>query len=546
MTGTPTGGGAGDANDGLLGLSADLPDGRYRATVVDVFGALAADEDAESVEVEVDTAPVLGVPDAVECLLPATEFEGSTEAGAVYQLVVVDGDVVDVEFALQPTIRAAAADAGRDQYVVPLRWAGEQSGGVDNDDHAVALEPNHSLLVTGEPGAGKTEFVKLLLPQIESEPDEPVVVFDFKDDYTDWAAEHADRDVVRLSSRDSTRQWNIFAEADDEADFEQLGKALFRGREQTANSPFFPRAARQLFVAVLKYLRREGERSGLQPDNRELVDFFGRFTSKEVFELLGEHEDLRGALEAINPDASKQAAGVYATLQQAVSDLFAGDFAAADGEFSIREYVENPDGRVLVLDYPIEEGDRVTDVFRLFVDRAIQCALADRETGAYFVLDEFARIPHLQRLDTLVATGRARQTQAILGLQSLSQLAQTYDDATVDALLSGLTQEVFLRCGDERTVEYVCNRIGASDSVTRTVSADGAGDSDVETSVTSAPAKRRLQQLADGECVVYATNGWVHARVPMWRHLDRETQRALVESGGERRGQSHGGVAADD
>ena len=526
-----------ERTDGALtGVPSGLPDGRYRAEVRRVFGS-AASGTRRTAEVRID-------PDGrshglVTALLPASAFDAdaSVRAGTFHELRITDGRVVGTDLDLDATVGANASGIDGRRYAVPVRWTAASAGRVEREPHVLALERNHSVLVAGEPGAGKTEFVQLLLPQIESRPDEPVVVFSYKDDYTDWARDHADREVVRLSLDDSTDYWNLFREAASEAEFEQLGRTLFEEHVREAKNPFFPRTARQLFAATLKYLRREGRRSGLRPDNREVEDFFGRFSSEEVFDLLGEHEDLRGAVEAINPDAYKQAAGVYATLQSVVRELFVGDFARPNGEFSVREYMDDPDGRTLVLDYPIEEGDRVTPVFRLWIDRAIQYALADRSRGAYFVLDEFARIPHIERMDALVATGRARRTQAILGLQSLSQLAQTYDDDTVDALLSGLTQEVFLRSGDERTVEYVRSRLGGLDSTTYTMSGDGAGDGPrVETSVSGSPMKGRLQRLADGEGIVYATRGWVHARMPMWRQLDPETRRVIAERRGVDRG----------
>jgi hypothetical protein len=47
-------------------------------------------------------------------------------------------------------------------------------------------------------------------------------------------------------------------------------------------------------------------------------------------------------------------------------------------------------------------------------------------------------------------------------------------------------------------------------------------------SVSGSPLSGRLQRFADGEGIVYATRGWVHVRVPMWRQLDCETQQVLT------------------
>jgi hypothetical protein len=390
----------------------------------------------------------------------------------------------------------------------------------------VTLDPTSSVLVAGEPGAGKTEFIKALTHQLRTKPDEPVIVFNYKDDYTDFAEQLAANEVVRISTRESTHIWNVFREVEAEEDFERIGKSLFKDREEnTTDKKFFPITARQALVAAMKYLHREGQRHGLEPDNRELVDFFNRFTVEEMYELLSEYEDLRGEIAAMNPEATKQSIGIIGTLQSLLQDTFGvGDFGRENGSFSIREYFENPDGRVLVLDYPLEEGDRVTDVFRVFLDRAIQYALADATTQATFVLDEFARIPNVDRMKALVATGRARSVQSIIGVQSVAQLAENYGSTTADSLLSGLTQEVFLRAGDERTLEYYTSRLGVNPNV----EASGHGDAD-DSHPTANPAAlwSQLQRLTDGEGYVLKQGGYAHVSVPMLSQLGRDTQAAV-------------------
>ncbi|MFB6255784.1 MAG: TraM recognition domain-containing protein [Haloplanus sp.] len=100
-------------------------------------------------------------------------------------------------------------------------------------------------------------------------------------------------------------------------------------------------------------------------------------------------------------------------------------------------YFANPDGRVLLLDYPLEEGNRDPDLFRVLLDSAIQRALADGDTQATFVLDEFARIPYIDRMDPFVATGRVRSIQSIVGVQSVSRLVANYRTDAADLLFSG-------------------------------------------------------------------------------------------------------------
>jgi hypothetical protein len=284
----------------------------------------------------------------------------------------------------------------------------------------------------------------------------------------------------------------------------------------------------------MKYLAREGERSGLQPDNREITDFFERFGPNEVYRLItagqgddtedkSGHEDLQGVIHHLNPDAPKQTGGVYSTLQTVLRDVFTGDFSQPNGRFAVRQYMADPQGRVLLLDYPIREGDRVTAPFRYFIERAVELGLEDPSRHAYFVLDEFARIPQVRKLETLVATGRSRRVQGLFGLQSLSQMTATYGQRATESMLSGMTQEVFLRSGDPATTEYVRSRLGGERTLTRSVSTGREPDS-VDTTVAAPAMQERLQQFAPGEGVLLTRGGYVHAQVPMWSQLGERTR----------------------
>lgn len=504
----------------------DLPDGRYTAQVqlIDDGSADSPDPRRVVAEFRPDESPADSEDVGDLHQLPVEILDGPISAEMVYRITVRDGQIVQLTHDWEATVRNTVDEAPEDELIVPLRNLHICEGSVAANPAMVTLDPTNSILVAGEPGAGKTEFIKSLLHQLRTSPDDPVVIFNYKDDYTEFATELAASEVVRLSTCDSTHIWNVFREIETEEDIERIGKSLFKDREENStDKKFFPITARQALVATIKYLYREGQRCGLEPDNRELVDFFDRFSVEEIYELINEHEDLRGELAAMNPKATKQSIGIIGTLQSLLQDTFGvGDFGRPDGTFSIREYFEEPAGRVLVLDYPLAEGDRVTDVFRVFLDCAIQYALADAETQATFVLDEFARIPHVDRMKALVATGRARRVQSVIGVQSVAQLAENYGSDAADSLLSGLTQEVFLRAGDERTLNYYTSRLGINPNL------DARQNSQTDHPTGNPGALwDHLQRLADGEGYVLKQGGYAHVSVPMVTQLGPETRAAV-------------------
>lgn len=530
----------------LTDLPTDLPDGEYSIAVDSVDRTWNGDEHTTTAFTEVCAADA-ALTRTFSAPIDGGEFPDEPAEGGRYTARIQDSDIVDISLDWERSIRDAARSVPEDELVLPLKRSTELAPGALEMPTMATIARNKSLLVTGEPGAGKTEAIKLLLNQISADEDTPVVVFSYKDDYTDWAETRDD--VVKLSTRDASHVHNIFEEIDSngsegEDEFDEMADVLFKEHRAGSKNIFFPDAASNLLSGLLRYLYREGKRAGLKPDNRELLDFVRRFSQEEAYELLSAEDgegnsrypDIQGAAGTITPKARKQTAGVYTTLQLVLERTFgAGDLSrdASNGDtISIREYMENPDGRILLLDYPIAEGSRVRPAFRFFLHRAIKFGLRDR-TQAYFVLDEFARIPNVTNMEELIDTGRARNAQAILGLQSVSQLDSEYGELTADALRSGMLYELHLRSGDRRTVAYGRFRLGGgSELIKHGRTSDGA---DYPDQSSMGPAETAvLQDLKDGEGFLITPNGRARVRLPMYADLRQDTRRVLKTRGSAR------------
>ncbi|MFC7198437.1 type IV secretory system conjugative DNA transfer family protein [Halospeciosus flavus] len=410
-------------------------------------------------------------------------------------------------------------------YVLPFQGLSAASDRMSLS-RFVPLRKDRSILVLGETGAGKTETIKLFTHQMQAGTDDPFVVFDYKGEYQEsFEHDHDHENLIYLSSTDATEYWNLFAEIEREADIDEIGRALF---PHTDGSEFFSQAGRQLFVAVVTYLHREAQASDTTPTNADLVAFVQSTDKQEMHERLTDHSDLTAAASAIDPDSERQAAGVYANFQQVIADLFRGDFAEA-GEFSIREYMDDPQGRTLLLDFPITEGDAVQPAFRFFIDWAARFALAN-EQDTYFVLDEFARLPGLRKIGDLINAGRGRNTQLLLGVQSVAQLHDTYGKDRANALLSGLVQSVIMRVGDAASVEYARSQIGREEQ-RRSVPVHGRDGRSVgrqELQDETHPiVESDLKRLDDGEAIVVVPDGWLRGLITRFTAIRTQLERAL-------------------
>jgi type IV secretory pathway TraG/TraD family ATPase VirD4 len=244
-------------------------------------------------------------------------------------------------------------------------------------------------------------------------------------------------------------------EIEEDSDADEVARAIFA---DTDKSEYFDVAGRQVFAAVLKHLKAKFDRAGETPSNADLVEFFQKRGRSDVYDELQETPKFTGAASHLDLESSKQASGVYAAVQRQINDTFLGDFAT-EGEFSIREYMADPQGKALVLDYPYREGESTKPIFRLLIDLAAREALDKGDQGSYFVLDEVAQIPHLSRLDEPVNVGAGRAIQVFITLQSVAQLRANYGTENASAILSGLTSAMILRCDDPASVDYARGKI---------------------------------------------------------------------------------------
>jgi type IV secretory pathway TraG/TraD family ATPase VirD4 len=424
--------------------------------------------------------------------------------------------------------RVGAWAAAREGYALPVsirETRGRAIGRLARWGNVLSIPRTGSILALGASRSGKTEAAKHVVDQMRADEDEPMIVYDHKEDYQQFL-EASGQSYVTLSSRDSDVTWNVFREIDEESDADEIARAIFAD----AGESYFDVAGRQVFAAVLKHLYREGERHDEAPSNHNLVNFFERRGREAVYEDLhtDANGDLTGAASHLDPESSRQASGVFASVQQRVNDVFVGDFAAEPTDdrpaISIREHMHDPQGRALVLDYPYREGKTTTPLFRLLVDLAAREALDEGDRGSYFILDEVAQVPALSRLDELVNVGAGRNVQVLVTLQSVAQLREGYGRDGAEAILSGFLSAVLLRCGDDPSVEFARSRIGTefkqrtanvektsprSDGRQKTIRRETRQDEEYPF------AKGEITEWRPGEGVVVRSDSWAHGRIQL-------------------------------
>lgn len=359
-------------------------------------------------------------------------------------------------------------------YLLPLEELYE-TGGDAKREKLVRVPRADSLLVMGNTQSGKTTTIKLLMEQLEQSGDDAFVVLDAKGDKDgkngqyQQILEEANQEYVQLAYRNANVQWNIFREAPaydedlQEEAYRRIAQALFPGGDDKGANAFFYEAAQEVLTAVMIMMMRDSSR-GRYPHNADLLNYFQENGVEEIRDDLKEHRDLQGVASQLDVRAEGMALSVYGHVNQQISKTFVGSFKKP-GDFSIREYAQDPQGRKLLLNMPQSHDDVLEPLYRFFLEWSIQFGLdrsrvEDPDAAMYFVLDEFSSLPEISNLESLVNRGLEYNTRTIVGLQSYSQLPSKFGEAGGRELASGFSNAIMLRPNDQETIDFMRSRIG--------------------------------------------------------------------------------------
>lgn len=393
--------------------------------------------------------------------------------------------------------------------------------------------PKRSILVAGAPGSGKTEAAKHLVQQLLFDEDALVLVYDHKSDFQSFF-DRLGIGYITISMTESSTRWNLFGELDDAHDADEFARALFPELSGGDND-FFDDMARQVFSACLQMMMTHLDDSELS--NATVCEYFQHRGVEAVYEDLNGYPKYRAAASAIDVQTSpKQAQGVYASVQRIVNKVFVGDFSEApeEGEgFSIREHIEDPQGVPIVLDFPKATGQSTKPIFRFLIDHAAMFAMEDTDNHSYFVLDEFAQIPHLRRLEELVNVGRGENVVTLVTLQSVQQLYSNYSREAGESILAGLVSMILLRPNDAETVEFYRSAIGTDfTEYTQHTERDSWNKKRRETKeVEEHPfSTGEIRRWNPGVGVIVKQPGWLHGYISLLSENTRDYVESVLSS----------------
>lgn len=326
------------------------------------------------------------------------------------------------------------------------------------------------LMLLGGIGTGKTNVINMLLRQLIANltKDDVVIIFDSKGEFR--------RDFYRpgdvVISNDSyatgpngADYWNIYNEIERDEHMEEnineIATAIFRDKIEHSSQPFFPNAGRDIFFAVLNHFIQNGNEALC--NNEHLRAFLDSSPSSTIRKLLNMREETRAMVSYIYNDDSGQTQGVISELQQAIREIFIGNFRRK-GSLSLRQLVRAKGGRCVFIEYDLGIGATLAPIYSLMFDLAIKEALSrgKSEGNVYFITDEFSLLPNLKHIDDAVNFGRSLGIKFLIGFQNIEQIVDIYGESRANSLLSGFLTQIFFRCNDPASRRYIQDTFGVN------------------------------------------------------------------------------------
>lgn len=352
----------------------------------------------------------------------------------------------------------------------------------------IEIEPNHFLFAGGT-GSGKTLAFRQALETIQRQDQRAIIADPGGEFLTTF---YRDGDVVLNPFDERCAGWSPFAEMRGVWDADRLAKSFIPdGHGDQGEWNFF---AQQLFSAVLVRLWNRGNAT-----NGELARILAIAESSEIRELVAGLP----AQRMFDPGNERYLGSVLSIIGSYAKLLTWLDPTVGQDGFSIRNWIENETRGWIYMTYRDDQLATLRPLIAAWLDVAASAILAmneNRERRIWLALDEFAGLGKIQSIEPFLTKARKAGGCALLGLQAISQLHDTYGPKKAQTLLACLGTWLVLRQGDPETAEAMSLFVGDREVLRQNESGskggDGSGNWSEQVTKTRLIMPSELQRLA--------------------------------------------------
>lgn len=309
-----------------------------------------------------------------------------------------------------------------------------------------SLEAQH-ILLSGTTGSGKTQALNKILNVIRRRGKRALIA--------DPGGAFLSRfyrpgDVIFNPFDKRSVAWSPFAEIRAEYDCQRIAKAAIP--DVSGEAQQWHNYAQTLLSEVMLAMFKRGEHS-----MKKLLHYVASADSKELEELLiGTPAAIfcqKGGDKMLNNTRI-----IIATF------LASWRYLPDTGTYSVREWIRNESrDNWFFVSYRDDQMGMLKTLVATILELGIVEGLSlseNQERDLWYILDEVDSLGKITSLRAGQTKIRKYGGRFVLGLQTISQLRETYGEHEAQTLLANMSTKLVLRCGDNQTAEYFSKELG--------------------------------------------------------------------------------------
>lgn len=164
-------------------------------------------------------------------------------------------------------------------------------------------------------------------------------------------------------------------------------------------------------------------------------------------------------------------------------------YCTSGTDVSFEDFTDKP--TVLFIKVPDEKESRhaiatmcISQLYKTLIETASQKPNLQLSRPVYFLLDEFANLPKIEKMDTIITVARSRRIYFELVIQSYSQLDNKYTKEVADTIKGNCNIQIFIGTEDQKTREEFSKICGEVTLKTKNVSQNQSEKNDRDSTKT--------------------------------------------------------------
>jgi len=314
------------------------------------------------------------------------------------------------------------------------------------------FEVQHTL-IHGTVGAGKGQTFNQFLEQIKKRGDRAIIY----DKGCVFTSIFYDKDKDKILNPFDARcaNWNLWNEAIDGADFENLAESLIPMHGET--DPFWVNAARTIFGSTAFTMQDD--------PNRSIEQLLKLVLTAELDELA---VYLKGteAATLVSEKIEKTAISIRSVITTYLKSLrfMRGLEKSGSPEFSIKDWIKNENNNGwLFISSNAEQHAALRPLISMWLSMASISLLSLPENynrRIWFICDELPTLHKLPQLPETIAEVRKFGGCFVLGMQSYAQLEKVYGSSAAKEMFDLLNTRFFFRSPSANMASLVSRELG--------------------------------------------------------------------------------------